>query len=170
MEIHQGGGYVKKSEQVSVRAVAPLAESESVVQVAQVPVRAVIVWEYEGLRELFESELKEDNMAGVKTTVKVPEFDRENIQMYIDELLMWQFVTDVDKKKQGPLVWMSLPKDEPSNIKQFINDSIGIDNLSKDDGIDKLIEAMKKAKSKHSPNGKSLTKSEGKRVKMFKPS
>ena len=124
---------------------APLAESESVVQVAQVPVRAVIVWEYEGLRELFESELKEDNMAGVKTTVKVPEFDRENIQMYIDELLMWQFVTDVDKKKQGPLVWMSLPKDEPSNIKQFINDSIGIDNLSKDDGIDKLIEAMKKA-------------------------
>ena len=52
---------------------APLAESESVVQVAQVPVRAVIVWEYEGLRELFESELKEDNMAGVKTTVKVTE-------------------------------------------------------------------------------------------------
>lgn len=143
-----------RSERVSLRAVAPLAESESavqgdrsdsVVQVAQVPVRAVIVWEYEGLRELFESELKEGNMAGVKTTVKVPEFDRENIQMYIDELLMWQFVTDVDKKKQGPLVWMSLPKDEPSNIKQFINDSIGIDNLSKDDGMDKLIEAMKKA-------------------------
>ena len=40
---------------------------------------------------------------------------------------------------------MSLPKNEPSNIKQFINDSIGVADLNKDDGIDKLIEAMKKA-------------------------
>ena len=84
-------------------------------------------------------------MAGIKTTVRVPEFDRENIQMYIDELTMWALVTEVDKKKQGPLVWMSLPKNDPSNIKQFINDSIGVADLSKDDGIDKLIQAMKKA-------------------------
>ena len=56
-------------------------------------------------------------MAGIKTTVRVPEFDRENIQMYIDELTMWSLVTEVDKKKQGQLVWMSLPKDDLSNIK-----------------------------------------------------
>ena len=43
-------------------------------------------------------------MAGIKTTVKVPEFDRENIQMYLDELSMWTIVTEVEKKKQGPLV------------------------------------------------------------------
>merc|ERR1711890_182954 len=36
-------------------------------------------------------------------------------------------------------------KNDPSNIKQFINDSIGVTDLSKDDGIDKLIEALKKA-------------------------
>ena len=65
--------------------------------------------------------------------------------MYLDELTMWTIVTEVEKKKQGPLVWMSLPKNEPSNIKQFINDSIGVADLNKDDGIDKLIEAMKKA-------------------------
>ena len=75
----------------------------------------------------------------------MPEFDRENIQMYIDELMMWQFVSEVEKKKQGPLVWMSLPKNDPSNIKQSISDSIGIADLSKDDGMDKLITAMKKA-------------------------
>merc|ERR1711895_161025 len=40
---------------------------------------------------------------------------------------------------------MSLPKNDPSNIKQFLNDSIGVEDLGKDDGIDKLIEAMKKA-------------------------
>ena len=84
-------------------------------------------------------------VAGVKTTVGMPEFDRENIQMYIDELMMWQFVSEVEKKKQGPLVWMSLPKNDPSNIKQSISDSIGIADLSKDDGMDKLITAMKKA-------------------------
>ena len=84
-------------------------------------------------------------MAGIKTTVKVPEFDRENIQMYLDELSMWAIVTEVEKKKQGPLVWMSLPKNDPSNIKQFINDSIGVEDLNKDDGITKLIDAMKKA-------------------------
>ena len=101
----------------------------------------------EGFREFFQQVEGRVvvKMAGVKTTVKVPEFDRENIQMYLDELAMWTIVTEVEKKKQGPLVWMSLPKNEPSNIKQFINDSIGVADLNKDDGIDKLIEAMKKA-------------------------
>ena len=117
----------------------------SVVSVAQVSVGAIESLEYEGVRELFASEESERNMASVKTTVGMPEFDRENIQMYIDELKMWQFVTEVDKKKQGPLVWMSLPKNYPSNIMQSINDSIGIEDLSKDDGMDKLIAAMKKA-------------------------
>ena len=65
--------------------------------------------------------------------------------MYLDELSMWAIVTEVEKKKHGPLVWMSLPKNDPSNIKQFINDSIGVEDLNKDDGITKLIDAMKKA-------------------------
>ena len=52
-------------------------------------------------REVLEtSENREYKMAGIKTTVKVPEFDRENIQMYIDELTMWALVTEVDKKSK----------------------------------------------------------------------
>ena len=65
--------------------------------------------------------------------------------MYLNELTMWALVTEVEKKKQGPLVWMSLPKNNPSNIKQFINDSIGVEDFNMDDEITKLIEAMKKA-------------------------
>jgi hypothetical protein len=95
--------------------------------------------------EMEEVEAPGRRMAGVRATVRVPKFKRESIQMYLDELKVWKMVTDVEKKKQGLLVWLSLPTDEPSNIKQFINDSIGPDDLAKDDGIDKLIAAMKEA-------------------------
>ena len=54
-------------------------------------------------------------------------------------------VSQVEKKKQGPIVWMSLPKNDPSNIKQFINNSIRIEDLHKDDGIKKIIAVLKKA-------------------------
>ena len=84
------------------------------------------------------------NMNEVKTTVKLPEFDSENINMYIDELEMWQMVSEVDKKKQALLVWLTLPKDHPSNLKQFIHDSIGKEGLNADDGMEKLVNAMKK--------------------------
>ena len=85
-------------------------------------------------------------MVGIKTTSKVPKFDREKIQMYIDkELTMWAPVTEVGKKKQGPLVWMSLPKNDLSNIKPFIYEIIGVADLNKENGIDNLIQAMKKA-------------------------
>ena len=40
---------------------------------------------------------------------------------------------------------MSVPKNVSSNIKQFINNSIGGKDLNKEDGITKLIEAMKEA-------------------------
>merc|ERR1712059_198907 len=83
-------------------------------------------------------------MNNVKMSVKIPEFNRENIHIYMNELKMWQFVTEVEKKKRAPLVWMSLPINDPSNIKQAINDIIGIDDLSKDDGMDKVIELLKK--------------------------
>ena len=80
----------------------------------------------------------------VKTSVEIPKFNRDNIHIYMNELKMWQFVTRVEKKKQGPLVWMSLPINDPSNIKQAINDIIGMDDLIKEDGMDKIIDLLKK--------------------------
>ena len=81
-------------------------------------------------------------MAEIETIIRVPEFDRNNIKMYLDELTTWVMVTKVEKKKQGPMVWVSLPK---IVIKYYINDSIGLKNLNKDDGIGKLIAAIKRA-------------------------
>ena len=49
-------------------------------------------------------------MNEVKTTVQLPQFDADNINMYLDELEMWQMVSEVDKKKQALLVWLTLKK------------------------------------------------------------
>ena len=38
-----------------------------------------------------------------------------------------------------------IKRNDLSNIKPFINDSIGVADLNKDEGKDKLIQAMKKA-------------------------
>ena len=80
----------------------------------------------------------------LKTVVEIPQFNKEQVQVYINELKMWQFVSGVEKKKQGPLVWMSLPVNDSSNIKQAIDEIIGMDGLSKDDGIDKVVELLEK--------------------------
>ena len=83
-------------------------------------------------------------MNNVKILVNIPTFDRENIHIYINKLRMWQFVAGVEKKKQGPLVWMSIPINDLSNIKQAINNIIGMDDLSKEDGMDKVFDLLKK--------------------------
>ena len=54
----------------------------------------------------------------VKTSVGVPKFNKGNINIYMNELRMWQFMTEVEKKKQGPLVWSSLPSNDSCNIKR----------------------------------------------------
>ena len=53
---------------------------------------------------------------------------------------MWQFITEVEKKEQGFLVWKSLPM---NNIKWAINDMIGMDDLRKEDGMDKILQLLK---------------------------
>ena len=74
----------------------------------------------------------------IKSSVEMPKFNKEDVSIYINELKMWQFVTGVEKKKQGHLVWLSLPSNDSSNIKEAIS------NLSKDDGIDRVFELLKK--------------------------
>ena len=64
-------------------------------------------------------------MDDVQTAVQMPKFDRDNIQLYVNDLETWLFLTELNKKKQALVIWMSLPNDDPSNIKQSITNSIG---------------------------------------------
>ena len=56
-----------------------------------------------------------------KTLIRVPEFRKDNIQGYIDVLRMWQFITDMDKTKQAPVVWITLPEEDSSNIRDLVH-------------------------------------------------
>ena len=74
---------------------------------------------------------------------KPPVFNREYIHIYVNELKAWQIVTEVEKNKQGPMVWMSLPDNESSDIKLLIYNRIGVEGLFNDDRLDKVIDLMK---------------------------
>ena len=50
---------------------------------------------------------------------------------------------EVEKNKQGLIIWLSLPKEGSRNIEQLIWDCIDMEDLRKEDGLDKLIEALK---------------------------
>ena len=69
-------------------------------------------------------------MAGIENVFKVLEFDKNNIQLYLNELTVWTMCAEVKRKKQGSLAWNSLP----TVIKHFINDSIGMEDFNEDDG------------------------------------
>ena len=47
----------------------------------------------------------------------MPEFDKRKIQIYLNELRVWQTVTKLEKNKRGPMVWLKLLKEGSRNIK-----------------------------------------------------
>ncbi|CAC5381858.1 unnamed protein product [Mytilus coruscus] len=60
------------------------------------------------------------------------------------ELLAWKEITDLDKKKQGVVIALSLPEDDESKIREKEFDQISLDDLKKDTGLTTLITFMDK--------------------------
>ena len=79
------------------------------------------------------------------TRVAVPEFSEEQFKTYMEEVMLWREVCDVPKAKQGIVLWLNLPRDHSSNIKELIMAEIGIDELKTENGIERLIAAMNNA-------------------------
>ena len=52
----------------------------------------------------------------------------EEIEEWLQELAIWRCVTDIDPKKQGPVVYLSLP----DKIRKSSND-VSVQALNKDD-------------------------------------
>ena len=59
-------------------------------------------------------------------------------EQWLQELEIWECVTDLEKKKQGPMVYLSLT----DKIRKSCND-ISVRDLNKDDGLDILVRKIK---------------------------
>ena len=79
------------------------------------------------------------------TRVAVPEFSEEQFKTYMEEVMLWREVCDVPKAKQGIVLWLNLPRDHSSDIKELIMAEIGIDELKTENGIERFIAAMNNA-------------------------
>ncbi|KAG1681910.1 Retrovirus-related Pol polyprotein from transposon RE2 [Nymphon striatum] len=63
---------------------------------------------------------------------------------WIDEIKAWKALTDLDKKKMGVAIALSLPEEGLSSIRDKVFSDLSLDELNSDDGVDKLIEFMDK--------------------------
>ena len=62
----------------------------------------------------------------------------DEIEDWLREIEIWQCVTDIEEKKQGPVVHLSLP----DKIRKSCND-ISVSDLNKDNGLNTLITKIK---------------------------
>ena len=86
-------------------------------------------------------------MTAEGTRIKTQMFASDNTRfcIYAQEVNLWKEECGLQKEEQGIVLWMALPKDDPSDIKELILDKIGADQLRKETSLQKLMEAMNKA-------------------------
>ena len=73
---------------------------------------------------------------------KVIVADHIGFDAYMKEVKAWRRLCGLLKADQGVMLWMQLPRDHASDIKAKIEAEIGFDDLEKEDGVDKFVQAM----------------------------
>ena len=71
------------------------------------------------------------------TRVPTPQFSAENFRIYMEEVALWRALGEVAEEKQGSMLWLALPRDHPSDIKELIMAKVGIEELKKKTGVNK---------------------------------
>ena len=74
--------------------------------------------------------------------INPPDFKSKSYERYKRELEAWKQVTEVDKKKQGIAIALSLPEEHESGIREKVFDEIDLGVLNADDGLAKLVEFL----------------------------
>ena len=77
--------------------------------------------------------------------IPTPQFSAENFRTYMEEVSLWKEVCELPEEKQGIVLWLALPRDHPSDIKELILAKIGDEELKKKTCVEKFIEAMNEA-------------------------
>ena len=82
----------------------------------------------------------------MSTKINPPSYNPtlKTYELYKQELLAWREVTELEKKKQGVVIALSLPENDESKIREKVFDQIKLDDLKKDDGLDTLVQFLDK--------------------------
>ena len=78
----------------------------------------------------------------IKVPIPVFAADHIGFDAYMKEVKAWRRLCGLPKADQGVMLWMQLPRDHASDIKAKIEAEIGFDDLKKEDGVDKFVQAM----------------------------
>ena len=86
-----------------------------------------------------------NNIAMMAAGYKIPPVftEAKPYLRWVDEIKVWQTVTDLDKKKQAPAIALYLPERE-GTIRDKVFNELGIDQLCADNGVETLIKYMDK--------------------------
>ena len=78
--------------------------------------------------------------------INPPDFSKcATYERFKQELLAWESVTELPKKKRGTAVALTLPTDHESGIREKVFDELSLeDDLNKDTGFTKLITFLDK--------------------------
>ena len=71
------------------------------------------------------------------TKINPPSLKSKNYELYKHELLALREITDLEKKKQGVAIALSLPEDH--EIREKVFDQLRLEDLKKEDGLQTLI-------------------------------
>ena len=83
----------------------------------------------------------------VRPRITIPKFDSSgnDYRIYRQEVTLWAAVCGFEKNKLGSVLWLELPRDDPSDIKELIIAKVPADKLNSDTGLAKFLEAMYEA-------------------------
>lgn len=71
--------------------------------------------------------------------IKTPEFKAQHYERYRLELEAWREITDLEKKKQGIAIALTLPEDDETGIRDKVFDELKLEDLKKDNGFETLL-------------------------------
>lgn len=82
----------------------------------------------------------------MSTKINPPSYNPKikSYELYKQELLAWKEITELDKKKQGVAIALSLPENDESRIREKVFDQVKLEDLKSETGLTILIEFLDK--------------------------
>ena len=72
-------------------------------------------------------------------TINPPGLASKSYELYKQELLAWREVTEVCRSKQGIVIALTLPNEEPFRVRENVLNNLSLDELKRENGLDTLI-------------------------------